>query len=296
VSDNPCPLCGKPIADTAYVCHHCGALLALAILRTALLWESLEDAIGRRLRVDHPSAAPKLVERTPHAGPWCYGAHHGCQHESCRTVWYSRDRTEPPLPHEDSGTLSIEASEAGWAAHNTITTWARHIIETRGLDTPRTPQGACNLLARNAAWLAHRPEAGEAFDELTAAAYVVRATVDTHAARIFLGPCDQCRRDLYAQVGKAEVECKPCMLIYPVQARRELLLTQAEDRLERAVTIAAMLTTYGEPINASRIRQWAKRGRIEQRGSDWSGHPLYRIGDALHLMRAMPETTHGKAS
>lgn len=152
-------------------------------------------------------------------------------------------------------------------------------------DRPTSVPTVLRFLAGQVEWLAHRPEAEVAFDELHHAAHVVREAIDTASPRVFLGPCDVCGRDMHAPPQADEVECRPCALVYPVAGRREAMLASVEDRLHGAADIASYLTTYGEPIDAARIRQWKRRGRIEARAEDARGNPLFRIGDVLDLLR-----------
>lgn len=132
----PCPRCGKPIADTGYVCHAC-----TREIRDMLRWtaEQLDDGeldttIGRQTRTNLGVIAPKPVDRAIYAGPWCYGGGHDCGHYSCRLIWFSivTHRIEDPLPHEDAGVLNAEASETGWIVQHTARAWADFIHSERG--------------------------------------------------------------------------------------------------------------------------------------------------------------------
>lgn len=137
-----CPRCDRPIHDTAYVCSGCSRHLAKTLLRLALRWDALEDAIGRRLIVDHPPGKSRERERRTYSGPWCWGAGMDCGHQSCAFIWRSvvTSREEGPLAHEDPGLISPAASEAAWAAENAVTTWARHVSEERGIPIPVDPE------------------------------------------------------------------------------------------------------------------------------------------------------------
>ena len=157
-------------------------------------------------------------------------------------------------------------------------------------DRPTSIPTVLRFLARQVEWLAHRPEAEDIFDELHHAIGLVEHAVDTAPARVFLGPCDICARDMYARPEAVEVECRPCALVYTVAGRRDAMLEAAQDRLENAADVAAYLTTYGEPIDAARIRQWKRRGRLDVRGTDTQGNPLYSVGDVLKLLRTMSDT------
>lgn len=290
MSDNPCPVCDRPIADTAYVCHLCARALAKRLLRAATLWEDLEDAISGLghigARQSPPDPGATLL------GPWCDELN--CPHISCWAVLRSvtraqaRWRDEPPLAHETPGPLRLGDIAAKDDAGNTVTTWARHIGECRNEDIPvgrmqAGEVGALVYLARHANWLMHRAEAEEARDELLHACDTIAVAVDCGAEQFYAGPCDVCGRDLYARPSAAVARCEPCDLEYPMQARREWLLQASEDRLVPASEMARAVTGLGSPVTAERIRQWAARGRLLAHGFEGT-RPLYRVGDVLDLV------------
>lgn len=142
-----------------------------------------------------------------------------------------------------------------------------------------------HYLAANIGWLAHQPVALAAFDELGHVVALVETTIrQPPAALWYAGPCDHCRRDMYAYYGVPEVTCPSCNLIYDVEDRRRWLLTVVEDRLERAVTICRALSGLGHDVSRHRLGMWASRGLITPRGHDPRGYPLFRVGDVLDLL------------
>lgn len=144
MADTPCPLCGRPISDTAYVCHLCVIGAQSDLRRVASGWHHLEATIARQVAAEGSVRGPGK-QRTLH-GPVCRGMTCGEKaHESCDKIWKSRHRalTEPPLAHEDAPPANLSASEDAWVVRNTAVGWARHISETRGIDVepprPTTP-------------------------------------------------------------------------------------------------------------------------------------------------------------
>lgn len=204
------------------------------------------------------------------------------------------------------------ASDGSWALDNTVTTWARHIAESRGIDVhddlrPLGPVcSACKhetciasrnwcshptavamrWLATQVGWLAHRPEGVEGFDELGAIAGYLERMVDRPMPTVYAGPCDVCGRGMYARKGSPVVRCTPCDLEYDVPAREKWMLDQVDDRLATAVELSRALTRLGVEVTPERIRKWSERGRITAHGKDGS-RPLYRIGDVRVLVEAM---------
>lgn len=132
--NDPCPVCARPIEDTSYVCHRCVAHLADDLRRMARSWHEIDIVVARQsVSADVPGAV--LRDTTPR-GPMCRGM--TCDHESCEAIWKARHRalTEAPVAHEDATPANLGASEQGWIIRNTVTSWARHVCETRGVQVP----------------------------------------------------------------------------------------------------------------------------------------------------------------
>lgn len=290
MSDKPtCPICGHDIADTAYVCHPCARRMAKRLLRVARIWPAVEAACGRLGRRTVAGAGRDVASVL--AGPSC----EDCGHESCQDARLSQDLAElrahrdalaeHPLAHEDGGPVDPAAIEAKDVAANTVGTWARHVCETRTIETPASIRAALVFLAKQADWLAHRREAEEAFDELTAACQKAEGAVDNLGVDLaFSGPCDVCGRDLYAPAGAEDAYCRPCDLMYPLDARRAHLAEQVDSQLMPAGELAAALNTTGSRVTRELIRNWATRGRLQPRGHDARGHRLYAVRDVRELV------------
>lgn len=146
---------------------------------------------------------------------------------------------------------------------------------------------ALRYLADQTGWIAHHPDAVQAFDELEHCVGLIESAIDLPVASVYAGPCDACRADLYAKQGAETVECRPCDLVYQMDARREWLLRSAEDRLERSTDVARALTAYGRHITRKRIDVWGSRGLIVAHSHDRSGNPLYRVGDVIEMLNKM---------
>lgn len=138
----PCPLCGTPISDTAYVCHRCSGALAQQMLDLIDLLCDLEDAITRQTALPWHGSNAERAEPKVLVGPRCDPTVAPCDHASCdqiiheRRRWDTWDAAEPPLPHERPLDMDAGAREARWVLENTVTTWACHISEERGRPIP----------------------------------------------------------------------------------------------------------------------------------------------------------------
>lgn len=126
--------------------------------------------------------------------------------------------------------------------------------------------------------------AAETLHNLRRASAHATRVIDRPADRTFAGPCDECGRDLYAKPDATTVDCTTCGLTYDVRARREWLLRVIDDQLATATEIARALTSLDLPVTSERIWQWRHRDRIEQRGTDRRGRPMYRVGDVVTLL------------
>lgn len=183
---------------------------------------------------------------------------------------------ENPLP------VNLEASAAEAAVTNTMTTWARHVAAERGKTiTDEAPV----WLAGQTHWLRYRPEAIEAFDELTDACRLVRRTIDLPVPRWYAGPCE-CGSELYAASQAVTVRCRDqeCGAQYDAAERKAWLLAQARDVLAHAGWIASAASALGEPVTADMIYGYSRRGRLLAHGQDGLRRPLYRVGDVLDIL------------
>lgn len=293
----PCPICDKPIPDTAYVCPACADELCNRLVALATLWPDVIDAAHRLNRVERPSVGTASAKEPtpPTQGPDCGRSE--CAHESCMTIaweWVKAQRQpdEMPIPNETVLPFSPEISEDRDAIANTVTTWARDVLDSTGMALPSsqlepTAAGAMVIAAR-VTWLAHQRFAEEAFDELTHAYWTAINAVDTARSRIYVGPCDLCRKDMYAKAGATVVVCRPCDVQYAISARRDWLTKQAEDVFATATEAARALRDWGHDVTPERIRQWAARGRIKATPDHHTGKPMYRVGDVIVLLDNLP--------
>lgn len=292
-----CPVCGKPIHDNAYICQGCGFTLTKALRHIAELHSELDITLTRqaRITVDNTGGISEPLQDWPDAEPGVV--------------------VQPMMFHAG-------ASEVAHVVNNTITTWTRTILEERCMELPPIPEppigpvhpteckhASCNVIrwhvkdseithaakfiAEYVWWLRHRPEAQEAYEDLISVDRRLERIIDRAEPLIYAGPCNICRKDLYARQGAAQVECHPCDMTYDMEGRRAWLLDQAEDRLERAFVIARALTEWGSPIHVDRIRKWAQRGRLIPHAADGLGRPLYRISEVRELLN---HDTRKKAS
>lgn len=155
--------------------------------------------------------------------------------------------------------------------------------------TVQTPD-ELRYLADNVGWIAHQPDAVEAFDELDQATILVEVTIRQPPwATWYAGRCDHCGLDMYAYRDDLAVECAVCLITYDVAERRKYLLDVVRDHLDRASVISRALSGLGVEVSRQRLKTWEGRGLIAAKAVDLSGRPLYRIGDVIDLLTRLAE-------
>jgi hypothetical protein len=195
-----------------------------------------------------------------------------------------RSGDERPLP------IRINAMEARRDLNATLAGWAMHIagrldgLTGSGWNEPRL----ANYLLDHLGTILTDPAAGQIADEIGYAKGMAMRAIDKPAPRVYVGPCEDCDKDLYAHPRAAEVECRTpdCGAIYPIEARRRWLLGKAEDQLRTAAELSrALPELLQRPLTASMIRAWAHQGRIvkhpplQNRPND----PLYSVKDVIDI-------------
>ena len=182
--DPTCPNDDTPIKDAAFLCHACGRTLQVALGNIIDLWPELNTTLTRQSRT---RSSGTRVEKPS---------------------WHD---TESAIPNEDPLPVNMAASDAVWAIRNTITTWARDMIESTGWELPepsapdlevtnsrpRCPvvpadevQRAALLLMRNVQWWRHRQVGPDFMDDVLAAENLAKRTVDTaNRDSMVIGAC-----------------------------------------------------------------------------------------------------------
>lgn len=150
-----------------------------------------------------------------------------------------------------------------------------------------TAESETAYLVGSMTWLAGHPEFAE---ELIGLHGRIVAAVDRPPDLVYLGVCSavrdgqECPEDLYAEWGAPVAKCRACGRQHDVRQRRDVLLAAIADQLAAATDIARGLSGLDMNVTAERIRQWKARGRIIERGPNYQGQPLFRVGDVLDLL------------
>lgn len=233
--------------------------LAARLRASADLWDALHDATARRTRTGDPT--PRAGRPAP-AAPIRPGGDPAADHAP---GWPAG------LP------VDMRASDVADAVRNTITTWCRTIADQVGADLPDTATAAMTWLAGRLVWARTQPWADELWDDVDDTLGLMWRTLDRPPQRRYLGPC-ACGTDLHARRGASMVTCPGCGTALDVAT-----LVDRLDQAVRAHTFCAAEIEAACGIRADRIRQWASRGRISQRGTDRRGRALYALPEVLAL-------------
>lgn len=193
-----------------------------------------------------------------------------------------RPSAERPLPYHP------KASSVASRLHSELSTWAWEIAGMRGdtFDAVSTSDLAGWLLGHADVVRMH-PQAGSIVRTIGDCVLSARRVVDRPPDRWYLGPCDECRTDMYARVKSGSVQCPGCATEYGVEERRELLLGAIEDQWATAEELSSALGTLGKPVTSERIRQWSSRGKLVKlppHPADHNKRPRYRVSDVLALL------------
>lgn len=115
-----------------------------------------------------------------------------------------------------------------------------------------------------------------------------RHTVDRHDDRVYAGPCNECRSEMYARIDSDTVRCPGCRAEYTTSEQRQWVLEQVRDTLWPIRLIRAALGNWlGVKVNDSTVRSWRKRQRLVPKGVNADNEDTYRVGDYLDLAESL---------
>jgi hypothetical protein len=114
----------------------------------------------------------------------------------------------------------------------------------------------------------------------------ISRTIDLPQTHVYLGRCDKCGVELYAERGGELCLCKTrnSPASDHVGERMDDLLRRSREVVASPSTIATALTSLDQPVTEEHIRKWKERGRLTPRKHDTRGWPMYRVGDVLDLL------------
>lgn len=187
------------------------------------------------------------------------------------------------------------AQRVSQAIINTIGTWVRALDAGDTHEAGRTISGWCRWLMGRQERIRGAEGVEQMFSEVEAQVRQARRVMDKPGSEEIVGSCPVCKVLLYARKGETHVTCKACkragieeLEAYSVNASRENLLNEAEGQLATVAQVAIILASFGLPVRADTVQNWARAdrgGRLIKRGEDREGRALYRVGDVADLVR-----------
>lgn len=188
---------------------------------------------------------------------------------------------EAPLPYD------AHASNVSDRVRNGLSTWIRHLCETRDVPPPtivRT-QDMAIWLTRQVDTVRQDEAAAALLSDLKQLRYELRAAVDNREYR-YAGPCtavlqighvetddsgdtirlvpgrqEVCGADLRRREGAHTVVCHDCGAEYDAAERSAWIDKQSADQLATGPIIAKALADAGYRVKPALIRNWAERTR-----------------------------------
>lgn len=309
--------CGRP-APGAAACRQCASALAGRLTEAAGHAEDAWTVLARLARYGGGGGG-RRVEAEPDAT-----APANRRNPVLAFGWQaSVERPKAGALRPEPVPVDLGASERLATVTNVVITWARHVCEERGVELParrpllgplcvlgagdcghpscagirhRRPPSALGeagaWLATQVEWLRHRPEAGEAFDELLDACAMLARLVDRPGVeQQLVGVCD-CGTTLYALPWRSVVECpeQRCKLRWDVAKSRNILRDALREKLFTAAEAAHLAASWDERSSEQirkLINKWSERGRIVAHGTV-EGAPAFRFGDVLDRLVEAP--------
>jgi hypothetical protein len=181
---------------------------------------------------------------------------------------------EPPLP------LDMAASDAKVDLQHKLDFWSLRTWRRSAMQAEYPPGG----IARRAHWLAvylaaarQDPYAGRLLDDMRRVVHRALAVIDRKPERAPAGLCDNCGRQLLAELGAESVTCGCGMTVLALQDKRRERAAAA-DVLGTAAEISGALDRIGIRIPRGTITSWASRGRLLPRPGG-----AYALSDVLAL-------------
>lgn len=165
-------------------------------------------------------------------------------------------------------------------------------------------RAVCAYLDRSLGTIVTQEWAGDFKADMVSLEKSLVGLVDRPADQWYAGECGweggrdadgepvTCTKVLYAQPGKDNVQCRTCGTEWPVKARRDILVREAEDRQATVRMLARVITTLGasdasEARLEGRINLWVHRGKLTADGTrvvDGKVRSTYRVGAVLDLI------------
>lgn len=221
--------------------------------------------------------------------------------EELITTVYRQDKVAAPAAGRGSGVRPLPFKFAASRLLDDLTRHIaaiarRHMVAAALIDPPGQPP--IHLCRDLAARLKHDrvslPEVAETLSTLARDVAAIRVMIDLPASFRYLGRCEACGGEMYADRAAARHECatRDCPASYEVAARITDLIERSRSVVASGSTIVTALSALDHPVSEEQIHKWRQRGRlavIEYVGPQ--RRPRYRVGDVIDLIAASAART-----
>lgn len=262
--------CGRETKDGEYVCRECIGQLEKALAECPWMDDELDTTITRQKAAAISGGSPGAEKGLP---------------------WHER------------------AANAQRSLHSLLVLWVRFCAEESVRGAPADfPDDNIPALSRWMMQCLHGltlHEIGpDAVDEITDAVADCRRIVFwKKASRLYLGTCGQvvtdedgevvilsCPGEVYAEEGEPVGECDECKQGVTVVIRKGEIDKRLHDRLCTPAEIATYAVYLGLSAPREQVRRrvnyWHRHKRIEHKGDNPRGEPLFQYGEVRKLLYA----------
>lgn len=198
-----------------------------------------------------------------------------------------------------AGRVNAKASRLQAAATNTLTTWVRHLCETRGIDVPRMTAAECaQWLAKHSHAIASDEAAKECHDDIVDLTDRIRRIVNRPSPPVFCGPCptlltdeerakliddgeedrEECHTRLYAPPKADQVTCPRCGFEYDVKELQAWCWDNCDDKSFTLVQLChVVLPPLGHVMKHRTLQRFVRKHEIMPTGQH-AHVPTYQLG------------------
>ena len=189
-----------------------------------------------------------------------------------------------------TGRCNLKALRLCGDATTIISTWVRHLCETRSLDVPAgTDAVLCAWLARNVNAIAADEAAQECYSEIHDLIERIEHVINAPVPPRLCGPCPYvdemgivCGTRLTAPARETTVRCPQCDTVHDIATLTEKLLADAEYFPLSVRELSVALSAIGRPVPIKTIYRWTYEERLTV-VSHRDGKPLFNLADARRL-------------
>lgn len=203
----------------------------------------------------------------------------------------SRSTNITPLPYND------QASKLNTQTINLMREIDKHINPNNQVEHPRK---LAHHLEVNIKAIRLNATATTLAGELNDLTLQIKQTIDRPPTKWYAGKCltpnnrdEECEAEIYASFATGIVTCPKCKTQHDIVQRRKYLIETAKTMNVTAIEAARAIQLWTDIEVGStkklhdRIRQWATRGRLMERGHILEQNnirPIYQLGEILDLI------------